>query len=86
MGWCSGSSLADEIWEIIAFHIPKDKRAKIAKALIDIFEVRDCDTMQETALWRLAYKTCPVCNHNGDGEFEDIDKCKNCNGTGETLR
>ena len=82
MGWASGSSLADDIWEVVKFHIPANKRKKVAKELIKMFEDRDCDTMQETALWRITHKNCPVCNHNGDGKEYKIEKCKNCEGTG----
>jgi hypothetical protein len=84
MGWSGGSALADDIWEVIKFHIPVNKRKKIAKEIIKMFEDRDCDTMHETALWRMTHKNCPVCNHNGDGNSKPwkMKKCKLCSGEG----
>lgn len=47
MGWASGSSLAADIWSLVRRHIPKEKRPRVAKNLIDLFESEDCDTMEE---------------------------------------
>ena len=47
MGWASGSELAEEIWDIVKKYIPKNKKKKVAKQLVEAFEDRDCDTMCE---------------------------------------
>lgn len=47
MGWASGSEIADDIWLLVRKYIPKKDRKKVAKKVIDIFESKDCDTMEE---------------------------------------
>lgn len=47
MGWASGSSLAETVWRIVRIHIPKANRQRVAKGIVDAFEERDCDTMEE---------------------------------------
>lgn len=77
--------LSDNIWNIIEYHIPKTKRSRVAKELIELFEIQGQD-MHGTELWRQAYKPCPVCNHNNDATAFEINKCKHCGGKGEILR
>ena len=47
MGWASGSSILDDVAKIVMPLIPKEKRAKAAAKLIDVFESEDCDTINE---------------------------------------
>lgn len=84
MEWSGGSEFANDIWEVIRFHIPVNKRKKIAKEIIKIFENNGCDITQETALWKMTHKSCPVCNHNGDGNGKPwkMAKCELCSGEG----
>lgn len=43
MGWCSGSNLADEIYNKIRKYIPKDKRKEIATMIYNMFCDQDAD-------------------------------------------
>lgn len=61
MGWCSGAEVADDVWEVVKEHIPKEKRQKVAKALVDVFESHDCDCMEDTKVG------------NASGAFESHD-------------
>ena len=54
MGWCSGGSLADSLWQDIKNLIPKENHRKVAQAFIKRFEDEDCDVMEETVLWDIA--------------------------------
>lgn len=47
MGWCSGSELAQNVWELVREFIPAAERKRVAKNFIECFEDFDCDTMQE---------------------------------------
>lgn len=47
MGWASGSSLAEDVWNIVRSYIPETDRKKIVMELVDRFEDDDCDTLQE---------------------------------------
>lgn len=49
MGWASGSSLMDDIVEQInkRCFMSVDQKEQLYKVLIDCFENRDCDTLQE---------------------------------------
>jgi hypothetical protein len=47
MGWASGSELAEDIWTLVRKYIPKRVRKRVARKLIDLFENRDCDTIDE---------------------------------------
>ena len=78
MGWASGSELAENIWDTVSDYIPEKAKIKVAQNLIDIFEGRDCDTMQETTLWDLANETCSACK----GEWEACKNCEPCEGYG----
>jgi len=61
MGWNTGGDIADEVWSIVNSHIDAQKRARVAYALITLFEGYDCDVMQETALWDVAFERCDEC-------------------------
>jgi hypothetical protein len=47
MGWASGSELAESVWSLFRKHVPKEQRKQVALKLIDLFEDRDCDTIDE---------------------------------------
>lgn len=50
MGWASGSAIAEEIWNTIRPHIRPGTRGAMARAIIEIFENNDCDTLDEAEL------------------------------------
>ena len=77
--------LGDDIWDVMKYHTPAKKRARVAREIIKLFGVQDLD-MHGTELWRAAYKPCTVCNHNNDGTAYKKSQCKFCGGTGETPR
>jgi len=53
MGWASGSGLAEGVWKCVRRYVPKENRPTVAKAIVDLFEGEDCDTMDEaTTLMR----------------------------------
>jgi hypothetical protein len=47
MGWCSGSYLADDIYNIVRKYIPKNKRKEIANKIYDMFCDQDADSWKE---------------------------------------
>lgn len=53
MGWCSGSGLAESVWDLFEEYVDivrYDDGEEVAKAAINLvylFESRDCDTMDE---------------------------------------
>lgn len=47
MGWSGGSVLAEDIWNIFRRYVPVKSRKRVARRLVDIFEMEDCDTMGE---------------------------------------
>ncbi len=47
MGWASGSELAEDVWEAVGKHLPKNRRQEIARRIVDLFERHDCDTLDE---------------------------------------
>lgn len=47
MGWASGSILAENIWKLFRKYVPAQSRKRVAKRLVRIFEMEDCDTMDE---------------------------------------
>lgn len=78
MGWCSGGELADDVWDIILPHLSEEAKPLVAQQLIDVFEGKDCDVMQETQVWEHANIHCPKCNFDED----KVDNCQNCSGYG----
>lgn len=48
MGWCGGSSLADQLWETVRDKLKPTDRVLIAREWVGIFEHEDCDTMLES--------------------------------------
>lgn len=47
MGWSSGSQLAEDIWNEVSKYIPKVKKKKVARKIVNYFESMDCDTMED---------------------------------------
>lgn len=47
MGWARGSSLAEDVWDLFRSKVPEQDKRRLAKKLIDLFENRDCDTIDE---------------------------------------
>jgi len=48
MGWASGSELAEDVWDAVQRFIPQgEPRRKVAREIIELFEDRDCDTIDE---------------------------------------
>lgn len=56
MGWCSGSRIAEDLWEIIKEYIPEDKKLPVAKIIYELFcdYDADCWTFEEGTLAALA--------------------------------
>jgi hypothetical protein len=53
MGWCEGSDLADNIWDIFEDIIPQGRETFYAQILVDLFEQMDCDTMEECNFYQI---------------------------------
>ncbi len=48
MGWASGSSLAEEVWDAVRKLVPAGrKKMQAARKIIEAFEHCDCDTIHE---------------------------------------
>lgn len=47
MGWCSGSEIAQELWEEIKDELTAKQKKIIKAKIIKVFENNDCDTMEE---------------------------------------
>ena len=57
MGWCTGSAIAEDLWENIKGYIPLDKRHELAKHIVDLFSSYDADcwSFDEGGLYLMAY-------------------------------
>jgi hypothetical protein len=56
MGWCTGSGIAEELWENIREYIPPDKRQELAKRIVDLFSSYDADCWEyDGDLYSTAY-------------------------------
>ena len=61
MGWGSGVEVAEEIWDGLKKHIPKEKRKVVAQIIVEAVENHDCDTICDSEeLCKLAH------NHKED--------------------
>lgn len=47
MGWAEGSELAEDIWGLLDIYLAKKNKKHVAKKLIKLFELHDCDTIHE---------------------------------------
>lgn len=54
MGWGSGVDVAEDVWDLLKKYVPKNKRKEAARAVIEIFENHDCDTLQDSEELMLA--------------------------------
>jgi hypothetical protein len=43
MGWCNGSEISIDVWDIVREYIPKDKRKELATEMLDLFTGYDAD-------------------------------------------
>ncbi len=50
MGWASGSSVANEMWDNLRFVLPRMIRREVAKIIVDALEGADWDTQDEAPL------------------------------------
>lgn len=75
MGWASGSGLCADIVKQARKHVPESARPAFYKALIDIFESEDCDTLQEVSDKEFAKEYRKVMRKR----YPD-DYCKKCSG------
>lgn len=74
MGWASGSSMFGEIIEFLQETIEdEDVRKEIYLGLIDIFENRDCDTLDECKGEDEAFDEAFEELHPSDEDEEDLD-------------
>lgn len=52
MGWASGSSLAESLWNRVRKYIPEKDREEVANLFVSEFRSFDCDTLDEAeTLW-----------------------------------
>lgn len=49
MGWASGGDLAEEVWRVVAPHLPESRVLDVAEGLVRAFEDHDCDVLSEVA-------------------------------------
>lgn len=54
MGWAEGSTVANEVWNILKPYIKKDERtlAEASKRIYEIFENRDADDWEYQLLYK----------------------------------
>lgn len=55
MGWCSGSYIAEDMWDIVREFIPIDKKPEVAKKIVDRFCDEDADDWGDGELVMLAH-------------------------------
>lgn len=48
MGWASGSTVANSIWERIEKHLTDEQKPMIAEAIVDALTDQDWDTLDES--------------------------------------
>lgn len=65
MGWASGSELAEDLWNTIERYIPTQQKKRVATKIIDLFEMQDCDTIDE------AEKLCKAAGRKPEWEDEE---------------
>lgn len=47
MGWCSGSFIADELWNEIREYLPEEKRKELANKIYELFCNQDADCWED---------------------------------------
>lgn len=55
MGWCTGSYMADDIWDRIKNYIPEENKRQVAKEIVDIFCEEDADDWDCNGIAFVAY-------------------------------
>lgn len=93
MGFATGASIAQDLWDEIEDFIPPICRQEVAQAFVDVFEDYDCDTMEETDVFAIAegieleedeeacfhLDACPDCGGMQLEEVaEDVFLCHDC--------
>lgn len=82
MGWARGSDLAGDAWDLVRDYIPKDKLKDVANDFIELFEMMDCDTIQEAELlWSDADREimCWQCDkHFNNDDLNEDGLCYDC--------
>lgn len=58
MSWVSGADLADELWRTVCKKLKPTDRILIARAWVDMFESRGCDSMLGTIVGEDAGTEC----------------------------
>lgn len=54
MGWCAGSYIAQEVWDLVEEHIPKKKQKQIAQEIVKIFNEHDADDWGGCSIYEAA--------------------------------
>ena len=47
MGWCTGSYIANDVWNLVRDYIPESERKVKAEAIIELFSNYDADCWEE---------------------------------------
>ena len=47
MGCSSGTQIAEDLWNLVGKYITDNKKKRVARKFIAIFENADCDTIDE---------------------------------------
>ena len=63
MGCSSGTQIAEDLWNLVGKYITDNKKKRVARKFIAIFENADCDTIDE---WKKLIKEAQV-----EYNFED---------------
>ena len=81
MGWCSGSELAENIYNEIRKFIPEHKRKEIAKKIYDEFCNYDADDWTFSNLTEDSGEVilCPECKQKTWADCLENDMCEECN-------
>jgi hypothetical protein len=77
MGWASGSSLAESLWDQLRPLIPDERRCHAANVIVVEFKSMDCDTLCECQqLMEDAFGVCEICQVV---LYKHADRCEDCN-------
>lgn len=56
---------ADELWEAIAPLVPARRREAVARAIVELLEANDCEDVEVTRVYAVAY--------DEDEDFDEVD-------------
>jgi hypothetical protein len=77
MGWCSGTVIGENIYNLIRNYIPPDKRKRISKRIINILNEHDADAWElEDQLMIDSGETEEIMKENIEEENKQCDFCK----------